>query len=186
MKGKIGKQLIDLTGKKFGLLTVLSRAENYTIPTGTYPMWNVVCECGTHKIVRGQFLRGGTTRSCGCRSGRHGLHKKDDLTGKRFGTFTVQEYICTNNGNRLYLCICDCKTARVVNQHELETGRRKGCCFSERLTDGQIASYLKGSRRKNVAVQQELKKDKKLIEAKRNQLRLQRIIKKQENETRNN
>lgn len=60
-------KLIDLTGKKFGRLTVINRSENDYIYKGKiYPRWNCICECGTLKEVMGDELRSGNTKSCGC------------------------------------------------------------------------------------------------------------------------
>lgn len=55
----------DLTGKKFGKLTVVSRAGNSK--TGK-AMWNCVCDCGKQKKnpVSGYDLKSGKVRSCGC------------------------------------------------------------------------------------------------------------------------
>lgn len=55
--------LIDLTGKKFGKLTVLKRIK---IQDEKEPHWLCKCDCGNEKIVRGQDLRYGNTKSCGC------------------------------------------------------------------------------------------------------------------------
>ena len=63
----------DLTGQVFGRLTVISRAQDGG--TLAYPKyrWNCLCECGKAKIVQGQKLRIGRTRSCGCGHNlRHG------------------------------------------------------------------------------------------------------------------
>ena len=56
-------KLIDLTGQKFGKLTVLYRADNIQ----NQPAWICKCECGTitHPIL-GSNLRRGATKSCGC------------------------------------------------------------------------------------------------------------------------
>lgn len=54
---------IDLTGRKFGRLTVLSRAGD---TKHKHPQWNCQCDCGAMSVVRGQSLRAGTTVSCGC------------------------------------------------------------------------------------------------------------------------
>lgn len=54
--------LIDLTGKRFGKLVVVSRAENI----GREVAWNCKCDCGNETIVRGNCLRRGSTKSCGC------------------------------------------------------------------------------------------------------------------------
>lgn len=55
-------RFIDLTGKRFGRLTVLERAEN----RGKRTMWRCVCDCGNIAIVSGGNLSNGTTNSCGC------------------------------------------------------------------------------------------------------------------------
>ena len=55
-------EFIDITGQKFGRLTVLTRSQNQ----GTRAFWNCLCECGNHKIAEGKKLRSGHTKSCGC------------------------------------------------------------------------------------------------------------------------
>lgn len=52
----------DLTGQRFGRLTVVSKAENI----GNSPAWNCICDCGNAKVVRGYSLKNGDTKSCGC------------------------------------------------------------------------------------------------------------------------
>lgn len=56
---------IDLTGQKFGYLTVIKRAEN----KGTQTMWSCQCECGNVITVNAYNLKSGHTRSCGCKKG---------------------------------------------------------------------------------------------------------------------
>lgn len=56
-------ELIDLTGKKFGKLTVLKRVENNK---HRQPQWLCKCDCGNEAVVAGQKLRTGHTKSCGC------------------------------------------------------------------------------------------------------------------------
>ena len=55
------EELKDLTGVKFGRLTVVSLAY-----IKNCAFWNCVCECGTLRIIRGANLTGGLTKSCGC------------------------------------------------------------------------------------------------------------------------
>lgn len=52
---------IDITGQKFGKLTVLSEAFR---KKNVY--WNCLCECGSATVVIGSNLRNGHTTSCGC------------------------------------------------------------------------------------------------------------------------
>ena len=55
-------KLIDMIGKKFNRLTIVSRAAN----DGTRAVWNCVCDCGNTLSVQGKKLRSGHTKSCGC------------------------------------------------------------------------------------------------------------------------
>jgi len=55
--------LIDETGNKYGLLTVLYRAEN---DPRNNTQWLCKCDCGNEYITRGAALRNGDTKSCGC------------------------------------------------------------------------------------------------------------------------
>lgn len=57
---------LNLTGKKFGKLTVIERAENKNNLTA----WICDCECGTKGfIARGTRLNKGQTDNCGCERG---------------------------------------------------------------------------------------------------------------------
>lgn len=59
----------DLTGQRFGRLTVLSRAPNRILPSGKpKTMWYCKCDCDENKIIEVEadsLIRGNTT-SCGC------------------------------------------------------------------------------------------------------------------------
>lgn len=56
-------KLIDLTGQKFGRLTVIRKAEPQQ-----YTKWWCKCDCGNPNeiLVYGQNLKRGLTTSCGC------------------------------------------------------------------------------------------------------------------------
>lgn len=70
---------LNLTGQKFGRLTVLHELRNYH-KKGVY--WLCVCECGNLTEVKGACLTYGHTKSCGClnrditrtRNTSHGKH----------------------------------------------------------------------------------------------------------------
>lgn len=60
-------QLRDLTGKTFGRLTVVGRAEDSVSAGGRHRiMWMCECECGNSVTVYGDNLASGATQSCGC------------------------------------------------------------------------------------------------------------------------
>ncbi|QEA31874.1 alcohol dehydrogenase [Secundilactobacillus malefermentans] len=54
---------IDLTGQKFGRLTVI---EPHGHSKNGNQRWLCQCKCGNMKVVDGYRLRHGTTLSCGC------------------------------------------------------------------------------------------------------------------------
>ena len=54
----------DISGQKFGRLTVLYRLHNYHDKHNSH--WLCVCECGNLAEVSLPNLRSGTTKSCGC------------------------------------------------------------------------------------------------------------------------
>lgn len=63
MKGlKIMGKFKDLTGMKFGRLTVIERAEN----KNGRVHWNCTCDCGNTCVVMSKHLISGHTQSCGC------------------------------------------------------------------------------------------------------------------------
>lgn len=55
-------RLIDLTGQRFGRLTVLEKVQSYN----TNAMWLCKCECGNTIKTLGTTLRRGESKSCGC------------------------------------------------------------------------------------------------------------------------
>ena len=60
-------KLIDLTGQRFGRLTVIQRTEAPG-PYYTYggAWWLCRCDCGNTSTVTRDALQRGTTASCGC------------------------------------------------------------------------------------------------------------------------
>ena len=63
--GKASPRFIDLTGKRFGFLTVLERGEN-SKQGGV--RWRCLCDCGKETLSLTAHLNSGHTTSCGCRN----------------------------------------------------------------------------------------------------------------------
>ena len=94
----------DLTGQKFGLLTVIGLAETDTRKT----YWVCKCDCGNMKTVRSDSLLCGAIKSCGC------IKRKQDEVNltknhrhKMRGTRIYSEWQgmkgrCYNKGNARY------------------------------------------------------------------------------------
>ena len=76
-------KFVDLTGQRFGRLTVIKRVEN----NGKKVMWLCRCDCGNETTVFSGCLRAGHTKSCGClniyrikeRRFKHGESRKTRL-----------------------------------------------------------------------------------------------------------
>lgn len=83
------KHLIDLAGRKFGMLTVLCVSEK-RVDKDRY--WTVQCDCGTVKDVSGHGLRRGDIASCGCQSMSAGAIVITDLL-KNNNIFFETEYV---------------------------------------------------------------------------------------------
>ena len=106
----------DLTGQRFGKLTVVSRVQGVKPTT-----WLCQCDCGKFVKVRRGNLVSGSTRSCGCL-------RAEDLTGQRFGKLTVVSRHGTDkHGNATWLCQCDCGSETIVQAEDLKRGLTKSC-----------------------------------------------------------
>lgn len=122
---KTAHNFIDLTGQKFGRLTVVCRVEN----KGGRTNWHCKCDCGNEKDVLGISLTKGLTRSCGCFHREvTSKNKLIDLTGQKFGRLTVLERSSNQSGkDTVWLCKCECGNYAEVTAGHLKDGHTKSC-----------------------------------------------------------
>ena len=69
IKSSMGRLMEDLTGRRFGRLTVLGPAPTPEEDKYRRPYWECRCDCGRVKAIAGQYLRSGSSKSCGCLRG---------------------------------------------------------------------------------------------------------------------
>jgi hypothetical protein len=124
-------RLIDLSGRKFGKLSVTERAPN----RNKLPMWHCKCDCGDQTTVQGSNLRSGHTTSCGCKGG-----KFIDRTGKRFGRLTVLERAPSQGYTTKWECRCDCGTVKDVVGNTLVSGDTHSCGCLQRERTSEASS----------------------------------------------
>lgn len=96
----------DLTGQRFGKLTVLASTEERR--NGNI-VWKCQCDCGNITFVPTSNLRHDNphTTSCGCEQFKK--RPSLDLKGQRFGKLIVLERIDDGtNGKSIWKCQCDC------------------------------------------------------------------------------
>lgn len=123
--------VIDMSGKRFGRLVVLERAEN---TSGGQARWLCRCDCGNTTTVMGKLLRNGHTKSCGCLNKE--INSKlslNDLTGKVFGKLTVvsrgEDYVSPGKEKHhvRWNCLCDCGKMTLVSSNQLVSGKTRSC-----------------------------------------------------------
>lgn len=135
-------KFIDLTGCKFGKLTVLKRVDRPdNIKQGTY--WLCKCECGGKTTVNGGDLKKGGVQSCGCM-------KFSNIEGKKFGRLTAL-HIDENNrvsssGSLQWVCQCDCGNIKTISSQNLIKRATKSCgCLHDEVALNnlkQVEKYL--------------------------------------------
>jgi hypothetical protein len=95
-------RIINLTGQKFGRLTILE----YVGRGGKsrHALWRCLCDCGIEKILSSNELRTGNTVSCGCfrqeilekeRSIRHG-HARTGVRSATYQSWCDMKKRCLN------------------------------------------------------------------------------------------
>lgn len=120
-------KLKDLTGKRYGKLTVIKFAGRTPYKMA---LWECVCDCGNHCIVRAPDLKHGTVTSCGCsKPPRKEPRVYNDLTGMVTGRLTVLRRIKerTKDGASIWECACSCGNITKVSSVDLKHGRVKSC-----------------------------------------------------------
>ena len=65
---------LDLTGKRFGMLTVLYRVPSKKERT----RWQCACDCGGFNAINTTALMAGLTKSCGCMRGKNRWKKHNE------------------------------------------------------------------------------------------------------------
>lgn len=130
----------DLSGKRFGFLTVLSRAPRppFCQSTGAYFLCR--CDCGQEKVIMGKSLRNGKTLSCGCH-----IQQAEDISGQKFGKLTAIKRDTTkkySNKKNKWICQCECGNFTMVSKSNLVSGITKSCGCLSSAGEEQIQKIL--------------------------------------------
>lgn len=118
----------DLTGRRFGKLTVKYAVDDYVSPKGSHmSKWHCVCDCSNEIDVIGMSLKNGDTQSCGqCGTSRKTTRISLDYSGKQFGELYVLQKVEDSHPPK-YLCKCSCGREITVLQKELSSGKKTHC-----------------------------------------------------------
>ena len=131
----------DLTGQRFGRLTVIKRDYTKKVKFKA-TFWLCKCDCGNERITSAGLLRSGQTRSCGCikkellskRSKTHG--KSETKLYRRWNNMIERCYKSYSRGYKHYgargITVCD-EWRNDFEAYEkwcLENGYTEGCELS--------------------------------------------------------
>lgn len=134
------KTIIDLTGQKFGKLTVLKL--DHIEKSKKY--WLCKCDCGKEKIVNGYSLKRGDTKSCGCLRKKGKSNAIQQVSKKK----TTRQYKTRNNQGGVYYFKPD--DIQLKGNYEAEGNKRGGEVKEYKLNPTELAAYLEELKTKEV------------------------------------
>lgn len=116
----------NLTGQKFGKLTVLERTDKQQ---DRYWLYRCRCACGGEILVNTRRLTRGTVTDCGCvpKSDSRRGNIAENLAGQQFGRLSVISRAENRRGRVAWLCRCSCGQFCVSAAHDLKSGHTKSC-----------------------------------------------------------
>ena len=135
----------DLTGQKFGLLTVKYRIDDYIKPDGRrVPKWHCSCECGGIKDITSDNLKySKNPPSCGCLSHKNRVEKnRESFLGQKFGRLTIIEEDFSTRFTSAK-CLCDCGNYITTTRADVVTGHTQscGCLQRERTSEYNVKDW---------------------------------------------
>ena len=147
---------LELTGQKFGRLTVIERTD---LHKGKKVLWRCLCECGEERLVGTGSLTSGNSKSCGCLDREKASERRRlDLTGQRFGRLVAIKPLSERRrGAIVWVCKCDCGQEVERPTHDLRCGHTKscGCLFTDMITGGKTHPRYKHGMAHTAAYQRE-------------------------------
>lgn len=104
-------KFIDITGNKYGLLTVIERVPN---AKGGITRFRCLCDCGNETIVRGSNLKSGAVKSCGCQLWKNPSSTHRMSKTRIYGIWSSMRQRCSNKNLPSYknyggrgISVCD-------------------------------------------------------------------------------
>lgn len=99
-RGDFIKEKDNLTGKRYGKLTVIELSKMSKHNTR---QWKCICDCGKEKIIEGQSLKNGNTKSCGCLTSELASQLPLHRHGRNFVPIICGIYKITNPNMEVYI-----------------------------------------------------------------------------------
>lgn len=126
LKEHIMSKVIDITGERFGIITILRRVENTKDGKAQF---EYLCDCGNIKIGRGKDIRNGKIVSCGCKKKQQASKNQIDIAGKTYNDLTAIEYDHTEESGRvIWLFKCNnCGKKVLKGKSDVISGKTTNC-----------------------------------------------------------
>lgn len=124
---------MDYTGERFGKLVV---TEYVGRNNDNRPLWRCKCDCGNEITITSRNISKRNVTSCGC-------DKREDLTGKKFGRWTVIGKAQKIGRYYYWHCRCDCGNEKDVRERSLKEGTSQSCGCIQKEVASKICSETK-------------------------------------------
>lgn len=128
----------DLTGRIFGRLVILRRAEEQRRAQGV--RWVCRCECGKICAVTASRLMTGRRTHCGCEKNAYMC----DIAGQRFGRITALYATKARDakGSVIWHCRCDCGENVELSYNVLRYSEIRSCGCQKRRHNRALSGFL--------------------------------------------
>lgn len=128
----------DLTGQKFGLLTVIKLFKR-----DSGAIWHCKCDCGKSRNVFSSRLINGVVSNCGCI--KNPKPYRINMEGQKFGSLLVLEYTHGKKNNKekgTWTCQCDCGNL-VYLERDCILKNKLGCrkCFGSKVRGDKSGTW---------------------------------------------
>jgi recombination endonuclease VII len=136
----MGGKVKDLTGKRFGVLTVVSLSDKRTKTNAKY--YNCVCDCGNSFVVRQSSLVTGNTISCGCRMRKRVGNEPNPRMIRYYYGLSVEEYHFIFKYQNNCCALCQTEEPKSKNGWNIDHCHRKARHIGKRRSvRGILCSY---------------------------------------------
>ena len=126
-------------GDKYNLLTIIGISDK---KDSNYRKFYICkCDCGNTTQVRGDKLKSGHTKSCGC---LNTTGRINNILNQKFNLLTVIEPTDQrrSGGDVVWKCQCECGKITYASASELRNNRIKSCGCLKSLGEANIKSLL--------------------------------------------
>jgi len=127
----------DLTGQKFGHLTVIEMLYDYEKSGKKRTVCRCICDCGNEKIADPWHIQNRPNASCGCMVKYYrALHNRTNEIGNKYGRLLITG-IDYSVKPSVAICKCDCGNIIRRNKAEVVCGdiQSCGCLHRDRVAE---------------------------------------------------